>query len=178
MSLHCEFPFSFQQDEAKLDKRASLRGETYKQTIFQTKSVKLSVEAFKDFVRRKETEFQLNGYLQSLGARMTKGIGIEDFNKVKVLGRGAYGKVILGENKQTKELIAIKILKKKEIDENDEGHIVLNEVDLLESTNHQFIVKKKCLFQDKSRIYIGLEFMKGGELFQHIRISGRFDENS
>lgn len=44
-----------------------------------------------------------------------KKVSMDDFNLMKVIGRGAFGKVVLVEKKDSKKLYAIKIMKKSEI---------------------------------------------------------------
>ncbi|CAJ0746602.1 22830_t:CDS:2, partial [Entrophospora sp. SA101] len=50
----------------------------------------------------------------------TPKIGLDDFTFISVLGKGNFGKVMLAEEKTTKKLYAIKVLKKEFIIENDE----------------------------------------------------------
>ena len=49
------------------------------------------------------------------GNKTSNGLTIEDFELIKVLGRGAFGKVMMCEKKDTKELYAIKSLRKENI---------------------------------------------------------------
>ena len=59
-------------------------------------------------------------------------ISIEDFDLIKVLGRGAFGKVMLCEKKDTKEIFAIKSLRKEDIISRDHIEYLKTERKILE----------------------------------------------
>lgn len=65
---------------------------------------------------------------------------MENFEFLKVLGKGTFGKVILCREKATSILYAIKILKKEVIIQKDEVKHTLTENRVLRSTNHPFII--------------------------------------
>lgn len=100
---------------------------------------------------------------------------ISDFEPLKVLGKGAYGKVLLVREKLTGRLFAQKQLKKASliINETNEPHHTnyqrtLNERQILEKVNHPNIVKLYYAFQDNNKVYLILEYLDGGELFHHL----------
>jgi serum/glucocorticoid-regulated kinase 2 len=59
-------------------------------------------------------------------------VGMEDFSLIKVLGRGAFGKVMLCEKKDTKEIYAIKSLRKEDIITRDHVDYIKTERKILE----------------------------------------------
>lgn len=65
---------------------------------------------------------------------------LENFEFLKVLGKGTFGKVILCREKATATLYAIKILKKEVIIQKDEVQHTLTENRVLRSTSHPFII--------------------------------------
>ncbi len=101
---------------------------------------------------------------------------IEDFNLLKVLGRGAFGKVMLVEKKDTKEIYALKSLRKDEVIDKEQIEHTKTEKMILEHANHPFLVNLLYAFQTPEKIFFVMQFMKGGELFQHLRNSKQFDE--
>jgi serum/glucocorticoid-regulated kinase 2 len=105
-----------------------------------------------------------------------KEVSLQDFNILKVLGRGSFGKVCLVEYKSSKELFAMKSLKKDVLIEQDQIENTLLEKTVLESMDHPFLVGLNFCFQTEDRLYFVMPFLRGGELFQHLRKFRIFDE--
>ena len=103
-------------------------------------------------------------------------ICIEDFELLKILGKGAFGKVILAQKKDNKQVYAIKMLVKKYILEQDQLDHTKAEKMILTHINHPFLVGLDYAFQTDEKLYFVLQFMKGGELFQHLKRAKRFSE--
>jgi len=68
---------------------------------------------------------------------------LENFEFLKVLGKGTFGKVILCREKATGHLYAIKILRKEVIIRKDEVAHTLTENRVLRTTNHPFLIVRK-----------------------------------
>eukprot|EP01017_Pseudomicrothorax_dubius_P002978 TRINITY_DN1030_c0_g1_i2.p1 TRINITY_DN1030_c0_g1~~TRINITY_DN1030_c0_g1_i2.p1 ORF type:complete len:430 (+),score=93.11 TRINITY_DN1030_c0_g1_i2:63-1352(+) len=107
-----------------------------------------------------------------------KRVTIDDFDLLKTIGRGSFGKVYLAKHKATGQLLALKKLKKKEIEERVQADNVLTEKKILQIASNPFIVKLTYAFQNDSSIYLGMEYMPGGELFYHLRNMKRFNEST
>jgi len=105
-----------------------------------------------------------------------KNVVLDDFSLLKVLGRGAFGKVMLVKMKDTGELYALKSMKKADLVEKDQLEHTKTEKWILEKINHPFLVNLDYCFQTKEKIFFVMKFMRGGELFQHLRKEKRFPE--
>jgi hypothetical protein len=122
--------------------------------------------------------------------------GIDKYDLLACLGRGNFGKVLLARLKGTcsstsstndpgswqdsgpkigfdpRDLVAIKVLKKAQIQDNDEYENVKTEQRVLELAHrhrHPFIVALRECFQDPERVYFVLEYAPGGDLLFHIQ---------
>lgn len=105
-----------------------------------------------------------------------KKMSLDDFNPIKLIGRGSWGKVMLSREKSTGFLYAIKILKKHVIiSQNEVGH-TLTESRVLRTTNHPFLIALKYSFRDGERLCFVMEFAGGGELFYHLSQERKFSE--
>ena len=94
--------------------------------------------------------------------KTVKNVGVDDFKIIKVIGRVSYGKVCLVEFKQTKELFAMKSLKKNVLLDEDQVESTLLEKNILQSLDYPFLVGMVFCFQTEERVYFVLPFLKGG----------------
>ncbi|XP_041348214.1 ribosomal protein S6 kinase beta-1-like isoform X2 [Gigantopelta aegis] len=109
-------------------------------------------------------------------------IGPSDFELLKVLGKGGYGKVfqvrkIAGQDNG--QIFAMKVLKKATIARNakDTAHTKA-ERNILECVKHPFIVDLIYAFQTGGKLYLILEYLPGGELFMQLEREGIFMEDT
>ncbi|KXS20855.1 hypothetical protein M427DRAFT_119397 [Gonapodya prolifera JEL478] len=108
-------------------------------------------------------------------------ISAEDFNFLKVLGRGAYGKVMMAEEKATGQIYAVKVLKKAGCLQPEDFEALQTEKNLFLLANrdrYPFLVSLHSCFQTQNHIWFVQEFLSGGDLMWHVQHSpnGRFDE--
>lgn len=101
-----------------------------------------------------------------------------DFEALKVLGQGAYGKVMLVREKTTGRLYAQKQLKKASmVVEEKTIEQTKSERSILEAVRHPYIVRLFYALQDHQKLYLILEYAQGGELFHHLASEKMFSED-
>jgi len=100
-----------------------------------------------------------------LGTKLT----LEDFEFRKVMAGGSW-KTMLVEKKETKQIYAIKT-----IDKDEQNHLNCEKY-ILEKSQSPFIIKLEFAFKTPEKFVLGMRFMRGGELFQYLRRSKRFNE--
>jgi len=98
------------------------------------------------------------------------GMKLNDFNIHRVIGRGAYSKVLLVSPKEDpSSFYALKVLKKSHIVNTGQEKHTLLEKEILKDIRHPFLVRLYYSFQTQDRLYFVLDFVNGGDLFFHIK---------
>ena len=119
---------------------------------------------------RRETEFA-----RTLRRRMT----LADFDKVAVIGRGAFGEVTLVRKRDHGDLYAMKRLRKREMLRKDQVAHVLAERDLMVlAESASYVCRLLYTFQDDEHLYLVMEYLPGGDLMQLLIQRDILDEES
>eukprot|EP01041_Mallomonas_annulata_P009274 gene9274-19252_t len=99
----------------------------------------------------------------------------DDYVIGKELGRGRFSRVCECVNKATGLHYAVKIIDKTTI-EADEKSLLRTEIAVLKLVNHPNIIRMEGLYESRNCMYIVMEMLKGGELFERIVGKPRFTE--
>merc|ERR1711994_858922 len=91
-------------------------------------------------------------------------LGVDDFDPIKVIGKGAFGEVRLVQKVDTGHVYAMKILRKCDMVEKEQVAHVRAERDILVEAAHQWVVKMFYSFQDPANLYLIMEFLPGGDM--------------
>ncbi|KAK4377425.1 hypothetical protein RND71_003721 [Anisodus tanguticus] len=102
---------------------------------------------------------------------------LEDFEVMKVVGQGAFGKVFQVRKKGTSDIYAMKVMRKDKIMEKNHAEYMKAERDILTKIDHPFVVQLRYSFQTKYRLYLVLDFINGGHLFFQLYKQGLFRED-
>ena len=108
-----------------------------------------------------------------------KHYGPEDFEILKLIGKGTFGQVYQVVKRDTSRVYAMKVLSKKVIVQKKEVAHTVGERNILVRTaltESPFIVGLKFSFQTPTDLYLVTDYMSGGELFWHLQKEGKFPE--
>ena len=132
-------------------------------------------------VRKRERTSSRNGAILPQVKMASENVQLEDFDILKVLGKGAYGKVYLVRKMggvDNRKVYAMKAVNKSRIVESktDMRH-TRTERDVLVSVSHPFLIKLFYAFETSQRLYFVQEFCRGGELFRLMETERMFLED-
>ena len=92
---------------------------------------------------------------------------LSDYNLIKDIGEGNFGKVKLAKLKSTKEKFAIKILDKEKLKTQTKSTL-FNEIEIISKLNHKNVIHVEKILEDAKNYYIIMEYCEKGELFDYI----------
>jgi serine/threonine protein kinase len=137
------------------------------------------IEKFEEFYKnhKKESTDVSSHNSSSNSLKDDKKLTVDDFEVVKKLGKGSFSNVFLVRKKDTKQYMAMKVLDKTELKRRNQVEHTNTEKSILSQYKHPFLVKLYYSFQNHEKLYMCLEYLHGGELFQHLKEAKRFPEN-
>lgn len=123
---------------------------------------------------RSNLKMSLDQKPKTLELRAPTRLDLSNYELMRVLGEGSFGRVKLAKNLNTKAYLAFKQLKKYDIIKFKQVDHLKNESYILANINHPFIVRMEGMSQDRRFLYIAMEYVQGGELFTYLRSIGKF----
>ncbi|CAL8340250.1 unnamed protein product [Merluccius merluccius] len=113
---------------------------------------------------------------ESMNGNSKKRWSLENFDIGRPLGKGKFGNVYLARERQTKFILALKVLFKKQLEKAGVEHQLRREVEIQSHLRHPNILRLYGYFHDESRVYLILEFAPKGELYGELQRCGSFNE--
>lgn len=104
-------------------------------------------------------------------------VGLQDFEIMRIVGQGAFGKVFQVRHKKSNAVYALKVMRKDRILQGNHTDYVKSERDLLTAVSHPYIVTLRFSFQTPMKLYLVLDFINGGHLFFNLYREGVFSED-
>ncbi|XP_018416173.1 PREDICTED: aurora kinase A, partial [Nanorana parkeri] len=101
---------------------------------------------------------------------------LEDFEIGRPLGKGKFGNVYLAREKQSKFILALKVLFKTQLEKANVEHQLRREVEIQSHLRHPNILRLYGYFHDATRVYLILDYAPRGELFRELQRCTRFDD--
>lgn len=114
--------------------------------------------------KNKNIETFLNRYEKVMGQIRELQMKPDDFDRVKVIGRGAFGEVQLVRHKASQKVYAMKVLSKFEMIKRSDSAFFWEERDIMAFADSPWVVQLCCAFQDERSLYMVMEYMPGGDL--------------
>ncbi|XP_066297520.1 protein kinase C iota type-like isoform X13 [Branchiostoma lanceolatum] len=133
--------------------------------------------------RRHRDLSHFNDYSEAVGREATSGgsdqhIGLDEFDLMRVIGRGSYAKVLMVRLRKTQRIYAMKVVKKELVNDDEDIDWVQTEKHVFETaSNHPFLVGLHSCFQTESRLFFVIEFVNGGDLMFHMQRQRKLPED-
>ncbi|MEE6506387.1 hypothetical protein FKM82_007648 [Ascaphus truei] len=101
---------------------------------------------------------------------------LEDFEIGRPLGKGKFGNVYLARERQTKFILALKVLFKTQLEKAGVEHQLRREVEIQSHLRHPNILRLYGYFHDATRVYLILDYAPRGELYRELQRCSKFDD--
>jgi len=155
--------------------------EDYLTTILSMSPIPLEMNYFLNVAEniRDAQSGAVNGLKRSLSmSSLSAALSIHDFQMIKVLGQGSFGRVLLVRpvDAPVEEVYAMKILKKAEVEKRKQVEHTMEERQIMAMIKSKFILKLRYAFQSPKKLFMVTDYCAGGELFFHLKKMRRLSE--
>ncbi|OCT72630.1 protein kinase C zeta type isoform X1 [Xenopus laevis] len=127
---------------------------------------------------RKDGSEDLKPVIDGLdGIKISQELGLQDFELIRVIGRGSYAKVLLVRLKKNDQTYAMKVVKKELVHDDEDIDWVQTEKHVFEqASSNPFLVGLHSCFQTPSRLFLVIEYVNGGDLMFHMQRQRKLPE--
>eukprot|EP00296_Roombia_truncata_P007658 JP446106.1.p1 GENE.JP446106.1~~JP446106.1.p1 ORF type:complete len:503 (-),score=136.94 JP446106.1:90-1598(-) len=116
--------------------------------------------------------------LQCHIAEANRKVTLESFELVSVIGRGAFGKVMLVRKLDNKKLYAMKVMHKAKLIKQKLVNQILDENNILRIIEHPYVVGLQFAFQTETEVYLVMDYINGGDMFGQMQKHRRFQPDA
>ncbi|MCL4129102.1 UNVERIFIED_CONTAM: hypothetical protein GTU68_019171 [Idotea baltica] len=134
---------------------------------------KIGLSAKDQLEMRKMLSQKESNYIRLKRAKMNKKM----FQRIKLIGVGAFGEVALVRKLDTSRLYAMKTLRKADVLKRNQVAHVKAERDILAEADNEWVVKLYYSFQDKDNLYLIMDYIPGGDLMSLLMKFGVFKDS-
>eukprot|EP01138_Halocafeteria_seosinensis_P004344 gb/GECG01004444.1/.p1 GENE.gb/GECG01004444.1/~~gb/GECG01004444.1/.p1 ORF type:complete len:894 (+),score=138.76 gb/GECG01004444.1/:1-2682(+) len=117
-------------------------------------------------------------YLLQVGEVERPDIDFNDLEKLHILGIGTFGRVYMVRHTKSGALYALKVLRKAKVMKLKQQRNVVYEKAVMAAIRHPFLLHLYNTYMDDKRLYMLLELVQGGELFNYLDTVGLLDSES
>lgn len=140
-----------------------------KTDVSQTNGAQPPTKQPDDDLVKSEKQSQLEPISAKNGTKKDAPWHLSNFDIGRPLGRGKFGNVYLAREKDTKFVVALKVMFKKQIHVNKVEHQVRREIEIQSHLRHPNILRLYGYFHDETRIYLILEYAPKGALYKELQ---------
>jgi len=102
----------------------------------------------------------------------------DSFVNIKAIGKGSFARVYLAKRKSDNADYAVKTFAKDLLISVDKAKpSLINEINVMRKLEHESVIRLFNIYESDNHIYLVLELLNGGELFDRIREKGQYNEN-
>ncbi|NWT09617.1 ST32A kinase, partial [Vireo altiloquus] len=105
-------------------------------------------------------------------------VTFNDFEILRAIGKGSFGKVCVVQKTDTKKMYAMKYMNKQKCVERNEVRNVFKELQIMQGLEHPFLVNLWYSFQDEEDMFMVVDLLLGGDLRYHLQQNVRFQEGT
>ena len=120
-----------------------------------------------------ESPHKINTDIIFCNVKNLNNISFNDFNIIKIIGRGNISKIFLVQHKNNNNFYALKTISKEIIENNSSFKSKLK---IIQNLNHPFLININCCFETNNRVYFVLPYIQGERLSHYIQIKKNINE--
>jgi len=138
--------------------------------------------SFENFTLKKPTHIRSNSLILrnpiSINPDISphKSVTINDFEVIKGISSGAYGKVCLAKKRTSGDYFALKIINREKTVEKDQEDYIRSELSIMRSMNSDYTVKLYYSFQNEDYWFFVMEYLNGGDVGSLLKNYGLIEE--
>lgn len=103
-------------------------------------------------------------------------VKFKDFEIMKVIGEGSFGRVFKVRKIDNGEVLALKVMKKQTLINNNQVKYAVSEAEIMKELDHPYILKLMYSFQTPTNLFMAVEFCENGDLAEILDDHSLFDE--